>query len=146
MTLKSHSEWSNAQRISTPTTAIRLITVVLYIDLRPGQAVKIGNLNRGRVEWVRFVTPTERRWALTYHITGSQSVWRSDELETTCGRETQHPAEWALKPPIEQLQLEIRPVGDQTSLRSDQLEISSVGPRPPFKQPRRTGKKRCYGQ
>ena len=32
--------------------------------------------------------------------------WRSDKLETRCGRESQHPAEWALRPPIEQLQLE----------------------------------------
>ncbi len=30
------------------------------------------------------------------------------ELETRCGRESQHPAEWALRPPTEQLQLWIR--------------------------------------
>ena len=36
-----------------------------------------------------------------------------NQLETRCGRESQHPAEWALKPPIEQLQLGIRRVGDK---------------------------------
>ena len=39
---------------------------------------------------------------------GIRRVWRSDQLETRCGRESQHPAEWALRPPIEQLQLERR--------------------------------------
>ena len=47
--------------------------------------------------------------------TGSQLVWRPDQLETRCGRESQHPAEGAWGPPIEQLQLGIRPVGEQTS-------------------------------
>ena len=46
--------------------------------------------------------------------TGSQLVWRPDPLVTRCGSESQHPAEWA--------------------------------PRPPIEQPRRTGKKRSYGQ
>ena len=33
--------------------------------------------------------------------TGSQSVWRSDQFETRCGRENQHPAEnWAPGPPV----------------------------------------------
>ena len=35
--------------------------------------------------------------------TGSQLVWRPDQLEIRCGRESQHPAEWAPGPPIEQL-------------------------------------------
>ena len=47
--------------------------------------------------------------------TGSQLVWRPDQLERRCGRESQHPAEWALGPPIKQLQLGIRRVGEQTS-------------------------------
>ena len=34
--------------------------------------------------------------------TGSQLVWRPDQLELRCGRESQHPAEWALRPPVEQ--------------------------------------------
>ena len=38
-----------------------------------------------------------------------------NKLETRCGREIQHPAEGALRPPIESL--EIRPVGDQMSWR-----------------------------
>ena len=42
------------------------------------------------------------------------SVYRKfNQLEIRCGRENQHPAEWA--------------------------------PRPPVEQPRRTGKKHCYG-
>ena len=36
--------------------------------------------------------------------TGSQLVWRPDPLVTRCGRESQHPAEWAPGPPIEQHQ------------------------------------------
>ena len=34
-----------------------------------------------------------------------------NQLEIRCGREDQHPAEGALRPPIEQL--EIRPVGEK---------------------------------
>ena len=36
--------------------------------------------------------------------TGSQLVWTPDRLVTSCGRESQHPAEWALRPPVEQHQ------------------------------------------
>ena len=43
--------------------------------------------------------------------TGSQLVWRPDPLVTRCGRESQHPAEWALRPPIESLKT--RSVGDK---------------------------------
>ena len=46
--------------------------------------------------------------------TSCQLIWRSDPLVTRCGRGSQHPAEWA--------------------------------PRPPVEQPRKTGKKRSYGQ
>ena len=46
--------------------------------------------------------------------TGSQLVWRPDPLVTRCGRESQHPAECATRPPVE--------------------------------QPKKTGKKRGYGQ
>ena len=35
-------------------------------------------------------------------LTGSQLVWRPDQLEIRCGRESQHPAEWAPRPPVEQ--------------------------------------------
>ena len=59
---------------------------------------------------MRFVTPTRRRWASNYYITrctGSSISWR------WCGREDQHPAEGALRPSIELLQLEIRPVGEK---------------------------------
>ena len=43
--------------------------------------------------------------------TGSQLIWRPDELKTRCGRKSQHPAEGALRPPINQLG--IRRVGDK---------------------------------
>ena len=36
--------------------------------------------------------------------TGSQLVWRPDPLVTRCGRESQHPAEWAPRHPVEQHQ------------------------------------------
>ena len=36
------------------------------------------------------------------------------KLEIRCGRESHHPAEWVLKLPFEQLQLEIR-CGERTS-------------------------------
>ena len=54
--------------------------------------------------------PQKGRGELLYNSvrTGSQLVWRPDQLETRCGRESQHPAEWALRPSIEQLQLERR--------------------------------------
>ena len=45
-------------------------------------------------------------WAieLLYNLvkTGSQLVWRLDPLVTRCGRESQHLAEWAPRPPVEQ--------------------------------------------
>ena len=45
-------------------------------------------------------------WAieLLYNLvkTRSQLVLRPDPLVTRCGRESQHPAEWALRPPVEQ--------------------------------------------
>ena len=69
-----------------------------------------------------------------------------NQLVTRCGRESQHPAEGALRPPIE-------------SWGSDELETSwredaglrnmsqrGWAPRPPVEQPRRTVKKRGYGQ
>ena len=43
------------------------------------QGISEYNLDRGRVEWVRFVTPTRRRWALNNYITwctGSSISWR----------------------------------------------------------------------
>ena len=45
------------------------------------------------------------KWAieLLYNSveTGSQLVWRPDPLVTRCGRESEHPAEWASRPPVE---------------------------------------------
>ena len=45
-------------------------------------------------------------WAieLLYNLgkTGSQLVWRPDPLVTRCDRESQHPAEWAPGPLVEQ--------------------------------------------
>ena len=69
--------------------------------------------------------------------TGSQAVWRLDQLEKRCGRESQHPAEGALRPPIEQF-------GNQSSWWDDaglrNMSQRGWAPRPPFEQPRRTGK------
>ena len=72
----------------------------------------------------------EEEWTsnITRVKTGSKSVWRSDELETRCGRESQHPAEWALRPPIEQLLLERRCWKENMSQRG-------WVPRPPVEQP-----------
>ena len=58
---------------------------------------------------------------LLYNLvkTGSQLVWRPDQLETRCGRESQHPAEGALRPPINQFR-------DQTSWRQDAVEKAST--------------------
>ena len=81
--------------------------VMLYIDLRPGGAVKIGNapvyitgasgqgiaeynLDCGWVQWVQFVTPTRRRWALNYYITqftGNSISWRQDAVEKASNQE-----------------------------------------------------------
>ena len=35
-------------------------------------------------------------------VEGRGVVWRPDPLVTRCGRESQHPAEWATRPPLEQ--------------------------------------------
>ena len=74
--------------------------------------------------------------------TGSQAVWRPDQLETRCGRESQHPAEGALRPLINQF-------GDQTSWREDAGMRKCPGeagpPDPLLSSPRRTRKKHCSG-
>ena len=64
--------------------------------------------------------------------------WRSDQFEIRCGRENQHPAEWALRPPIEQLQLERR-------CWIEEHVPERLGPQAPVEQPRKMGKKRGYG-
>ena len=76
-------------------------------------------LTMDRLNECEIVTPTRRRWTLNYYITQCTGnsisrrqdavekastqqrepsgprlrVWRSDELETRCNRESQHPAE-----------------------------------------------------
>ena len=52
-----------------------------------------------------------------------------NQLETRCGRESQHPAEGAPRPRL--ISLEIRRVGDQTSWRQDALEKASTQQREP---------------
>ena len=97
---------------------------LLHIDLRPSQAVKIGNApvmytgasSRGISGYnldccgvelsAKLRRSQEEEWASNYYIT--LVTGGSDELEIRCGRENQHPAEGALRPPIEQLQLERR--------------------------------------
>ena len=79
--------------------------------------IRIITLTVDRLNESEIVKPTRRRLTMNYYITqctGNSISWGSDELKIRCGRENQHPAEWA--------------------------------PRPPVEQPRRTGKKRGYGQ
>ena len=68
-----------------------------------------------------------------------------NQLETRCGRKSQHPVEWSLRPLIEQLQF-----GDQKSWREDaglrNMSQRGWAPMPSVEQPRRMGKKRGYGQ
>ena len=70
-----------------------------------------------------------------------------NQLEIRCSRENQHPAEEAFRPLIEQLKF--RSVEVQISWREDagMRNMSQRGwaPRPPVEQPRRMGKKHCYG-
>ena len=101
------------------------------------------NLDRGRVEWVQFVTPT-RRWVSNNYITRVKTgshLLEFSQLEIRCGRENQHPAEGAIRTPDWS-------VGDQTSWREDagmrNMSHRGWASRPPVEQLRRTGKKRCY--
>ena len=86
---------------------------------------------------VKLWRSQEEEWTSNYYITrvktGSRAVWRLDELETRCGRESQHPAEWALRPRIEQLQLERR-------CWIEEHVPETLGPKPPVELPRRTRK------
>ena len=144
--------------------------------MHPVEEYQNYNLDCGWVEWVQLWRPQEEGGVeLLYNSvkTGSQLVWRPDPLLTRCGRENQHPAEWALWLLIEQLQF-----GDQTGWRQVAVEKASTrqkgprdprlrvadqtswwedaglrnmsqrgcAPRPPVEQPRRRGKKRGYGQ
>ena len=84
--------------------------------MHPVEEYQNYNLDRRWVEWVQLWRSQEEGGIeLLYNSvkTGSQLVWRLDHLETICGRESQHPAEGALRPPIEQLQLGIRRVTDK---------------------------------
>ena len=60
--------------------------------------------------WMSAIVTSTRRWALNIYITRwrlpvstelkvqVQLVWRPDPLVTRCGRESQHPGEWAPGP------------------------------------------------
>ena len=135
---------------------------LLYIDRRPGRAVKIGNapaqitgvsgrgisgyydLDRGQVEWVRNCDAHKKKVdvELLYNSvkTGGQLVWRPDQLE---------------KDAVEKASTQQRePSGHRlSSWGPDELEVrcsrenqhpERLGP--PVEQPRRTEKKRGYGQ
>ena len=87
-----------------------------------------------------FRWPFMRRDWVGVELLYNSVHWKFNQLETRCGRESQHPAEGALRPPIE-------------SWGSDELEIrcgrenhhpERLGPRPSVEQPRRTGKKRWW--
>ena len=91
-------------------------------------------------EWVWFVTPTRRRWTLNNYITrctGSSISLRQDAVEKASTQQS-------------------GPSGSRlSSWRSDKLEIrccrenqnpERLAPRPLVEQPKRTGKKRYYGQ
>ena len=107
-----------------------------------GRGISAYNLNRGRVELSaicdahkikvcieQLYNPGENRKSVSL---------RSDQLEKRCFRENQHPAEGALGPPIEQLELKRR------CWNEDHVPLGWAL-RPPVEQPRRTGKKHCYG-
>ena len=53
----------------------------------------ICDAHKKKVDVERLYNPGEDR---------KSGSWRSDELETRCGRENQHPVEWAPRPPVEQ--------------------------------------------
>ena len=61
-----------------------------------------------------------------------------NQLEARCCRESQHSAERAIRPPIEQLQLERR-------CWNEEHVPERLSPRPSVEQPRRTEKKRRCG-
>ena len=56
--------------------------------------------------WMSAISDAHKKMGveLLYNTlkTGSQLVWRPDPLVTRCGRESQHPAEWAHRLPVEQ--------------------------------------------
>ena len=82
------------------------------------------------------MTLAGRRVTSNYYIT--PATGSSNQLKIRCGREYQHPGEGALRPPIEQLQLERR------CWNEDHVP-ERLSPQAPVEHPRRTGKKRCYG-
>ena len=98
---------------------------MLYIDLWPGQNVKIGNAPvqitgassreilgyeldcRGVELRAKLWRLQEEEWSSNYYIT--PATGSSNQLEIRCCRENQHPAEWALRTPSEQF----RSVGEK---------------------------------
>ena len=62
---------------------------------------------------------------------------KSDELESRCGRENQHPVEGALRPRLSSCSWR-----ENAGMRT--MSQRGWAPRPPVEQPRRTRKKRCY--
>ena len=89
--------------------------------------IRIITLTVDRLNECEIVTPTRRKWELNYYITqctGNSISWRQYAVE-----KSQHPAEGALRPLIEQF--EIRRVGDQTRWRQDAVEKASTQQREP---------------
>ena len=96
-------------------------------------------LSRGWIE-CEIVTLAGSRWALNYYIT--LATGSLDQLEIRCCRENQHPAEGDLRTPDWAVRV-------QMSWREDAgmrtMYQRGWAPRPLVEQPRRTGKKCCYG-
>ena len=111
--------------------------VAYWPTTRPGcqnrKCTCVNNLDRGQVEWVLNCDVHKKK--VCVELLYNTVHRKFNQLETRCDRESQHPAEWALRPPIEQLQLEIRSVGYQTSWREDaglrNMFQRGWAPRPP---------------
>ena len=73
--------------------------------MNPVEEYQNYNLDRGWVEWVQLWRPQEEGGVeLLYNSvkTGSQLVWRPDQLERRCCRENQHPERPGPRPQVQQ--------------------------------------------
>ena len=84
---------------------------------------------------------TQRRWALRTPNWAIR-VQSLSQLELRCSRENQHPAEGALRTPDWAVEVQIS-WREDSGMRN--MSQRGWAPRPPVEQPRRTGKKHCYG-
>ena len=132
--LKSHGAVTNwCTRRGWPVNCMTLISAWWWSNM-PSQ--------RRREVHIPLVSNGKR---LSGRKTITRCTGSSSQLEIRCGRENQHPAEGALRTPDWAVGVQsLKWVGEKI-MEWEACPNKGWAPRPLVEQPRRTGKKHCYG-